>query len=125
MKKLLVRSRLLAVVATSGLILAAALMFVAKAAENCDIDWGSAQYRGAVTDCQTSATVGLTKAGFGNIQSGVHTNHTSIWGFHGNYRALVLCTKAENGGATYAEMVIGPTGNELDSLFKAVDTDFK
>ncbi len=124
MKKLLFRPHFAAVVATSGLILTAALIFVAKAADNCDIDWGSAQYRGAVSDCETSATVGLAKAGFDQIQTGVHTNHTSIWGYHGNYRALILCTKADS-GATYAEMVIGPTGNELDSLFKAVDTDFK
>jgi hypothetical protein len=123
-KKGLFRPHLLGVIAVSAVILALALIFVAKAASNYDFRYGSAQYKGLVNDCSTSATVGLTKAGFNHVNSEEHPSNSAVYGDKGNYIGVVLCTKAEQ-GTTYSEIVFGPSGNELEALFKSLDADFK
>lgn len=112
-------------VSVAGLTLGTALIFAAKAAADpCDMRWTSGAYKGTVSECSTNATAGLAKAGFDNVGTRPRTSYTSVWGYHGKYYALVLCTKSDT-KTTYSQMVIGPTGDELQNLYTAMDKDFK
>jgi hypothetical protein len=115
---------ILLTIASAALMIASSLAFVAKAASTEDFRYGSAIYKGSVSDCATSATVGLTKAGFDGVNSEQHPSNSAVYGQSGSYTGVVLCTKAP-GGTTYSELVFGPSGDKLETLFKALDTDFK
>jgi hypothetical protein len=111
--------------ATAALILIAAFFVVARAAQTLDFRYGSGQYQGGtVSDCATSATVGLAKAGFDHVNSEQHPSNTAVYGQHEDYTGVAFCTKAAS-GTTYAEIVFGPAGDALDPLFKAFDKQFK
>jgi hypothetical protein len=114
----------LAATATAVIIVVLGLVMVARAASSLDFRYGSAQFKGLVSDCVTSATVGLAKAGFEQVSSEVHASNSAVYGEKAGYTGVVLCTKAES-GTTYAELVFGPSDGQLDSLFKVLDTEFK
>jgi hypothetical protein len=97
---------------------------VAAAAGSYDFRYGSGIYKGSVADCQTSATVGLAKAGFSDVHSESHASNSAVYGSKSDYQAVVICTKAES-TATYTELVFGPSGSTLPSLFDALDNNFK
>lgn len=97
---------------------------VAKADSGYDFRYGSGIYKGSVTDCVTSATVGLAKANFGGVHSETHPSNSAVYGTKTPYQAVVICTKAGS-AVTYTELVFGPTGADLPKLFNALDNDFK
>jgi hypothetical protein len=83
--------------AAAGLVLAVGVLSTARAAGNTDFRYGSAIYKGAVNDCVTSATVGLTKAGFEHVSSEEHPSNSAVYGENGSYTGVVFCTKAPGG----------------------------
>jgi hypothetical protein len=111
-------------IGVGALTLTVGLAFTVRAADSLDFRYGSAIYKGLVSDCATSATVGLTKAGFDHVNSEEHQSNSAVYGQDGLYTGVVLCTKAPT-GTTYTEIVFGPAGDELEKLFKALDNDFK
>lgn len=109
----------------SAIVLALAPASVATAAgSNYDFRYGSGVYKGAVGDCETSATVGLDKAGFSGVHSESHPSNSSVYGTKDTYQAVVICTKAGS-SVTYTELVFGPAGATLTSLFNSLDNNFK
>jgi hypothetical protein len=108
-----------------GLLFAIGPSTAASAAtSNYDFRYGSGIYKGAVSDCVTSATVGLDKAGFNDVHSETHPSNSSVYGVKDQYQGVVICTKAGS-SVTYTELIFGPSGSTLSSLFNSLDNDFK
>jgi hypothetical protein len=108
----------------AGVLLAMGPTTVAAATSNYDFRYGSGVYKGAVGDCVTSATVGLDKAGFSDVHSESHPSNSSVYGVKDTFQAVVICTKAGS-SVTYTELVFGPSGSTLTSLFNSLDNNFK
>lgn len=117
------RFRLLVSAAVLGGFLLAAVPSTA-ATGSYDFRYGSGVYKGAVGDCVTSATVGLDKAGFTDVHSESHPSNSSVYGMKDQFQAVVICTKAAS-AVTYTELVFGPSGTPLSTLFNALDNNFK
>ena len=124
MRLLALRPFVLCAVVAVLLLSTIALAAVSRADSGYDFRYGSGIYKGAVNTCVTSATVGLTKAGFDHVNSEEHPSNSAVYGQVGSYTAVVLCTKAPS-GTTYSELVFGPSGQQLVKLFNSVDNDFK